>query len=214
MRALMLFSAAGLIGLVAVILVILLTSKNSNNPSSSSVAAAMRAAGCTYQDVTIPTPPGKNMHIQSLSTPVKWQTYPPAGGQHYYRWAVWNFYTEPVPPKMVVHNEEHGGVILWWGATTPQSEIDQLRAFYDSHPNSVVGTPAEPIDGKSLGSKVAITAWTGDPSKYGKNGYYGFGHAAVCPTFDKAAFTKFRDAYIGKGPEGIPTSANDPGLGG
>ena len=213
MRGLMLFAGAGLVALGAVIFVVILTSKHSGKATDASVASAMKAAGCTYQDVTITIPKGQGTHIPTLETKVKWLTYPPAGGQHYGQWAVWNFYRDPVAPKMVVHNEEHGGVILWWGQNVPSSEIDKINAFYTSSPNSMLGTPAAPVDGKSLGSKVAITAWTGDPSKYGRNGYHGFGHVAVCPTFDEGAFKKFRDAYRGKGPEGIPTSANNPGEG-
>lgn len=211
---LMLFAGAGIVALGAVIFLIILTSKHDGKATDATVAAAMKAAGCTYQDVTITIPKGKGTHIPTLATPVKWQTYPPAGGQHFGQWAVWNFYREGVDPKMVVHNEEHGGVILWWGQQTPSSEVDKLNAFYNASPNSMLGTPAQPIAGKSLGSKVAISAWTGDPAKYGRHGNRGFGHVAVCPAFDQSAFTKFRDAYRGKGPEGVPTSANDPGMGG
>jgi hypothetical protein len=210
----MLFAAAGLVGLAAVILLIVLTGRGGDKANGASLAATMRAAGCTYEDVTIPKPAGGNMHIPTLETKVTWLTYPPAGGQHFSRWAVWNFYREAVPPKTAVHNLEHGGVIIWWGPETPSSEVDKLNAFYNESPNSMLGTPIGPIDGKSLGSKVAISAWTGDPKKYGRNGYYGEGHVAVCPTFDEGAFAKFRDAYRGKGPEGVPTSANDPGMGG
>jgi hypothetical protein len=214
LRGLMVFAAAGLVGLAAVVAVIFLTQKGSSKPNDASVAAAMEAAGCTYQDVKIPAPPkGQTTHIPTLATPVNWNSYPPAGGQHYGQWAVWGFYTEPVDPKQVVHNEEHGGVVLWWGPSTPKSEIDKLQAFYNDSPNSMFGTPLGTIKGKSLGSKVALTAWTGDPSTYQRNGDFGTGHVAICPTFDQAAFTKFRDAFRGKGPEGIPTSANNPGDG-
>ena len=57
----------------------------------------------------------------------------------------------------------------------------------------MVGTPYP-----SLGNKVAITAWT---SPSGGNGE---GHAAICPTFNEKAFSAFRDAYRGKGPERFP----------
>ena len=214
LRLLVMLSAASLLILGAVILAIVLTQKSSGKPNSSSVAAAMRAAGCTYQDVKIPAPPkGQTTHIPTLASPVNWNSYPPAGGQHYGQWAVWGFYTEPVDPKQAVHNEEHGGVVLWWGPKTPQSEIDKLHAFYTASPNSMFGTPLGTIKGKSLGSKVAITAWTGDPSKYQRSGDYGTGHLAICPSFNESAFAQFRDAYRGKGPEGIPTSANNPGEG-
>jgi hypothetical protein len=71
----------------------------------------------------------------------------------------------------------------------------------------MVGTPLA-----SLGKRVAITAWTGDPQRYGSDPkYFGDGKAAVCPTFNAKAFKTFRDAYRGKGPEGIPMSANERG---
>ena len=53
-------------------------------------------------------------------------------------------------------------------------------------------------------------------AKYTKNGYFGQGHIGVCPAFtDKTekAFVAFRDAYRGKGPEGIPLELDKPGLG-
>jgi hypothetical protein len=220
---LILFAASGVVALAVVIAVFAFAGSNdkSSNGSTTStlegnagVASAMRAAGCTYQDVAGPKPPkGQAQHIQSLADKVDWNTFPPAGGQHYPLWAVWGFYTDAVNPKQVVHNEEHGGAVLWWGPKVPQSEIDKLRSFYDSSPNSMFGTPLPgTIDGKSLGSKVAITAWTGDASTYQRSNW-GFEHVAVCPRFDESAFTKFRDAYRGKGPEGIPTSANNPGEG-
>ena len=71
-----------------------------------------------------------------------------------------------------------------------------------------------PIAG--LGRKVAISAWTGDPAKYQRNGDYGEGHVAVCQKFDDAtrdAFVAFRDKFRGKGPEGIPEDQNQPGSG-
>lgn len=209
------FAALGLLALGGVIAVIALASGGGGGgkTSDSDLAAAMTAAGCTFQTVTAPRPPGGQTHIQSLSTPVTWNTYPPSNGQHYPLWAVWGFYDDPVNPKQVMHNEEHGAIVMWWGPKTPHSEIEQMRAFYNSSPNSMFGTPIGTIKGKSLGSKVALTAWTGDASKYQRNNYFGFGHVAICARFDEKAFKAFRDAYRGKGPEGIPASLNNPGEG-
>jgi hypothetical protein len=176
-----------------------------------SVQAAMTAAGCTYKNVP-PNPPKEagNFHgdAPTLTTKMNWATDPPSAGGHYYLWAVWNFYRSPLNPRQVVHNEEHGGVILWWGDKVPSSTVDQLEAFYRESPISMVGTPYP-----TLGNKIAITAWTGDPSNYGRDGDYGTGHIAICPKFDEAAFKTFRDAYRGEGPEGIPESSNTPGSG-
>lgn len=209
------FAAAGLIALAVVIGVIAFAGGgggSSNEVNDTQVAAAMRAADCTYRSVKPANFRPNHLDMPTLTTKPNWNTFPPAGGVHFGQWAVWGFHDEgPVNPRMIVHNEEHGGVVLWWGPQTPASEVDKLRDFYTSDPVGVVATEILPFEGKTLGSKVAITAWTGDPKKYFKNGYLGTAHVAVCPTFNENAFKTFRDAFIGKSVEGIPRSANQPG---
>ena len=182
--------------------------------SSTDAKAALLAAGCTYKDVK-PLPPKKdptNYHadVPTLSTPTKglWSTSPPSAGAHYGLWAVWGFYRTPVNPRQVVHNEEHGAVVIWWGNKVPKSTVDQLESFYNQQPDGVFGTPYP-----ALGDKIALTAWTGNPADYYRNGNFGMGHIAVCSKFDQKAFDAFRSAYRGKGPEGIPLSADEPGTG-
>ena len=58
--------------------------------------------------------------------------------------------------------------------------------------------------------------WDTWAAAHGQDGYYGQGHIGVCTRYDAAtakAFKAFRDAYRNKGPEGIPSSANQPGMG-
>ena len=197
-------------GIVALIVVIALVAFGGGSSSDSNVAKAMTAAGCTYKSVKASVPNGQT-HVNSLTAKLPWNTSPPSNGQHYPAWAVWGFYTQPINPRQVVHNEEHGGVVYWWGPDVPQSTIEKLRQIYEEEPTGTFGTPYA-----NFGSKVAVTAWTGNPAQYGRNGNYGQGHIAVCPTFnDKTAdaIRTFRDAFRGKGPEGIPLSADAPGLG-
>jgi uncharacterized protein DUF3105 len=182
--------------------------------SKSDVASTMAAAGCTYRQV-VPFKPttktgGYHGDVPTLSTKVKWSTFPPSAGAHYQLWAVWGFYRTPVNPRNVVHNEEHGAVVLWWGPKVPSTTVDKLEKFYDSSPGGMFGTPIA-----GLGSKIALTAWTGDPAKYSvtPNGNHGIGHIAICPNFDQHAFETFRDAFRGKGPEGIPLQYDQPGMG-
>jgi len=206
-------AGAGLVGLAVALIVVFAGGKSSDASTSSNkeVAAAMAAAGCTYvTKAVLPPKDGQNFHNDSptLASKVKWSTFPPSGGGHYPLWAVWGFYTQPVNARQVVHNEEHGGVIIWWGPNVSQETIAQLRTFYDGSPTGMFGTPIA-----GLGNKIALTAWTGDPTRYYQNGYYGVGHLAVCSKFDEKAFTTFRDAYRGKGPEGIPLSSDQQGTG-
>jgi hypothetical protein len=180
--------------------------------TNAEVKAAMTAAGCTYRDVK-PRPPaagvgGGGFHADSptLTSKVKWSTFPPSSGGHYSQWAPWGFYRTPQNPRQVVHNLEHGGVVMWWGPKVPTATIDDMERFYRESEDGMFGTPIAGFD-----SKIALTAWTGDPAKYYRNGDYGIGHIAVCTKFDEDAFKAFRDAFRGKGPEGIKTSQNKRG---
>jgi len=208
---------AAIVGAVVVLV-------GSSKSSAANVRATMLAAGCTYEDVAPKPPKDKvNYHadVPTLSTPMNklWNTFPPAAGAHYGLWAVWGFYTAPVNPRQVVHDEEHGAIVMWWGPKVPASTVRQLQAFYNEPVSGgagdgMFGTPLDqPIDGKSLGDKVALTAWTGDVTRYYRNGYYGIGHVAICPGYNAKAFKAFRDAYRGHGPEGIPLQDDEPGMG-
>jgi len=203
--------AGAAIGVVIVVLLLAGGKKHSAAPVLPSQAkAALTAAGCTYRSV-LPLPPkSKNYHndVPTLTTKVKWSTFPPSGGAHYPAWAVWGFYREPVNPRQVVHNLEHGAVVIWWGPQVPSTTVDKLEQFYNESPTGMFGTPIA-----GLGKKIALNSWTGDPAKYYRNGYYGTGQIAVCTHFDQKAFAEFRDAFRGKGPEGIPLSLDKPGMG-
>ncbi len=196
-------------GVVVLLVVVLLVALGGGGVSAAAVAKNMASAGCTFKNVKAYVPAGQGTHVNSLTKAFPWNTDPPSNGQHYPLWAVWGFYTQPVNPRMVVHNEEHGGVILWWGSNVPQSTVSKLEAFYNEQPGGVFGTPYP-----SLGKKIAISAWTGTTSDYRRNGYYGEGHLAVCNGYTAAtakAFASFRKLYRGHGPEGIPLCADQPG---
>jgi len=201
-------AGAGILGLVVVALLFALGAGGKSDDEK--VASLMTQAGCTFKTVKASVPNGVT-HVASLTAKLPWNTNPPSNGQHYPQWAVWGFYNQAVNPRMVVHNEEHGGIILWWGPQTPKATVDRLRNLYDEQTTGVFGTPYA-----NFGSRVAISAWTGDPTRYGRNGYYGQGHLATCLHYDDAtekAFRAFRDAYRGHGPEGIPLSADQAGMG-
>jgi hypothetical protein len=198
-------AASGVLALVVVLVVVFA------GGGSGKVADLMQSAGCDFKTVDAFVPKGQQTHVNSLTAPIHWNTFPPSNGQHYPEWAVWGFYTEAVNPRRVVHNEEHGGVVLWWGPQVSESTVEQLRALYNEDPAGMFGTPIAGLDGK-----VAISAWTGDPARYTRDGYYGQGHVATCTDYDaqtKKAFEAFRDEYRDNGPEGIPISQNQPGMG-
>ena len=203
------FGASGIVALGVVILLILLLGGHgkSGGTSDASIGKTMRAAGFSYSSNPIKPPPAGQIHLAKLTDKVSdWTTDPPDGGQHYYTPAPFNFYDDAVPPKIVVHNQEHGGMIIWYGPKISAATKDQLRSFWQQSSDGILATPYAP-----LGDKIALTAWTGDPARYQRNGYWGEGHIAVGKRFDQKAFAAFRDAFRGKGPERFPLSQMTPG---
>ena len=191
------FAASGIVGLAAVAAVIALASGgNGGTANAADVSAAMQAAGCTFKTVKAT---GRE-HVTSLDQKMKYNTSPPSNGNHYISPATWGFYTTAAIPSQVVHNEEHGGVIIWWGDKVPQATVDKLHDFYSSSPNGMIGTPYP-----ALGNKIALTAWTAPEGETGE------GRISVCGAYDEDAFTAFRDAFRGKGPERYPMDTMTPG---
>jgi hypothetical protein len=191
------FAASGVLGLAAVAAIIGLTSGGSGEKANAAnVAPTLAAAGCTFKTVKATG----RQHVTSLDKKIKYNTTPPSNGNHYYSPATWGFYGSAANPIQVVHNEEHGGVIIWWGDKVPQATIDKLHEFYSSSPNGMLGTPYP-----KLGNKIALTAWTSP------EGGVGHGRVAVCNAYNEKAFTAFRDAFRGKGPERYPLDTLTPG---
>jgi hypothetical protein len=208
---------AGGVALVAVgvvLIVVLAGGKDSSAGNPQAIAAAMKAAGCTLS--TSKAAPSAE-HIASLdpSEKVTYTTYPAVSGKHYQVPAIWDNYTQEVDPRQVVHNEEHGGVIVWVGPGVSASERQQINDFYDESPNAMLVTPIENTATAVTypkhappGSKIYLTAWT-EEVKDGK--VKGTNVIATCQRFDEKAFTAFRDEFRGTGPERFPVSQLTPG---
>ncbi len=82
-------------------------------PSASSNGPANQALGHTHV-------PG----------PVRYSVTPPVGGNHNASWMNCGVYDKPVPAERAVHNLEHGAVWITYQPSLPQSEVNQLRAFF------------------------------------------------------------------------------------
>lgn len=179
----LLLAGGGVVVAVAIVFAVVL----SRGGGGGSPAAKLAAAGCVFGTYASQ---GRN-HVSSLTANVKYSTFPPTSGPHYFQPAIWNRYSQPLALVQEVHNLEHGGVIVQYGDKVPQATVDQLTAFYDSSPNGLLLAPLP-----KLGTKIALTAWT---------------HLATCTRFEETAFTAFRDAYRAKGPEPFPLSSLAPG---
>lgn len=192
------FAFSGVAGVIVVIAFLVL----GKNGGSADVVSAMKTAGCTLESY----PALARTHLTNLKATPKWNSFPPSSGPHYVNAAVWGAYTEPLVELQVVHNLEHGGVVIQYGDKVPNETVAKLTAFYEESPNGLILAPLP-----KLGRDVALTAWNAEADQPGKQGKPGRGYLATCRIFDEAAFKAFRDSYRGKGPERIPLDQLAPG---
>jgi hypothetical protein len=182
-------SAAGFVAVVVVVLIVALAGGGSN---AKAAIKTIQAQGCQYRKYpALPRAP----HYSTLSPnpPPKWNSFPPTSGRHYVTPLTFNLYTEPVPEIQLVHNLEHGAVILQYGDKVPDAQVQQITSWYQKDANAVIVAPLP-----KLGAKVALTAWT---------------DWTECNGFDEKAANAFRSAFRYHAPESgvFPKSALEPG---
>jgi hypothetical protein len=153
--------------------------------------------------------PMGRQHVDKLSEGFKYNSFPPTSGPHYPPGpkapAVWNVYDAPVDELALIHNLEHGGVVVQYGPDVSPQTVQQIVAWYGDSPEGLVvaplpeSMPIAPAPPADWQSKIFLTAWT---------------HVASCSAFSEDAFTNFRDDYRGPdgdAPEKFPLSALQPG---
>jgi hypothetical protein len=200
-RIILLGGIAALVVAALVLGIIFVTSRGGGGER-----AALEDAGCTLRSY-----PGlKGTHLQELhpKTRAKWNSFPPTSGTHYHTPAIWDFYGRDQPVLLVqsVHNLEHGGIVVHYGKDVSDAEVEQLRSWYLDDPNAILVAPLP-----ALKNKIALSAWTTPDTGLTKATANGRGWLAICPKFDKDAFSAFREAHRYKGPERFDPSTLQPG---
>ena len=156
------------------------------------VGPAAKAAGCQLQ-----TKKGTARdHTRSLDDRVKYNTNPPTTGRHYEIPAQDGIYGQAPQDEQLVHNMEHGRVIIWVKPSLPAKQRADIRALVEDDSYQMVLVPR-----RNMPYAVAATAWDADPAPNGT------GELLLCndvndKTFD--ALQAFRDEHRSQGPEPIP----------
>ena len=156
-------------------------------PAAPAETAAAAPAGCTAEEFE---DQGAD-HVTEPPPGFEYNSFPPTSGPHGPAPAVWNLYVNPVPQLALIHNLEHGGVVVQIGQAVPQETLKAIIDWYVGSPAGIVVAPLP-----ELGGDVALTAWR---------------YLLTCDGFDEAAFTSFRDDHRFKGPERIPPALMEPG---
>ena len=129
--------------------------------------------------------PTKN-HVED-GTAVAYNSVPATSGDHYFSPQPCGFYEGEVPDERVVHNLEHGNIIISYNLED-SNEIDQLREVY----NDLEGWKDHYTVARSYPKiepgQVALSAW---------------GVLDVMNGVDQDRIERFYEHYVGRlGPEG------------
>jgi hypothetical protein len=166
-------AVATLLVAAAVVGVILVRSSN------ESAAQAAKEAGCsadrTFDDQG-------QTHIKQGESHPQYNSTPATSGWHYTSPANWGDYDSPVDEETLVHNLEHGGIVIQYN-NLPDKQLDQLLEFVDGYAEGVIAAPNPNID-----KPIAITAWR---------------HLITCQQFSGPVVKDFIEERCGKGPEQV-----------
>lgn len=110
---------------------------------------------------------------------------PPTSGPHYELPAQPGFYTTPLAPEALVHNLEHGQIVIWYNPDADGLVLTQIEILAQQEQ---VATVAAPYEGVSGVTTLVITAWQ---------------HSQACESPSQEVMDDFRRQFQGHSPEPI-----------
>ncbi|WP_372661716.1 DUF3105 domain-containing protein [Cohnella sp.] len=120
--------------------------------------------------------------------PVQYAMKIPTSGIHSPHDLKFGFYKNKPPYEELVHNLEHGDIIIYYRAEADSATLDQLE-YLSKFREAGAGVLAVPNEDIPDGKEIVVTAWT---------------HTMELPAFNEQAVGKFIYDFINKGPEQIP----------
>jgi hypothetical protein len=153
---------------------------------------AAAAAACKLES----NPATSRAHTTDINQRVKYKQNPPNSGRHYETPAEDGLYLKAPPDVTLVHEQEHGRVVVWVKPGLPRSVREQIRALFDEDSYQTVVVPR-----RNMPDPIVATAWGRDPTPLGT------GYTLACPKWDENvidAIRAFRDEHRSNGPEAVP----------
>jgi Protein of unknown function (DUF3105) len=120
-----------------------------------------------------------------------YSSLPATSGPHWGNPAAWGAYSGAQAESQLVHNLEHGGIVIWYDpAEVPAQDVERLANYVDEQVTSGVGGRfkfiASPWAGEDFGHPIAATAWQ---------------YILYLDEMDLDAIRAFADAHYGRAPE-------------
>jgi hypothetical protein len=149
----------------------------------------------------------KATHVPPAEMPedFEYNSYPPTSGPHHPSPAVWDVYGEPIAQRHLIHNLEHGGVVIQYGFDVPEATINELIAWYREDPDGIIIAPLPDTEQAArLADRITVGAWwaeLADETNPLSEVEREEGRLLTCSGFDEEAFSDFRDENRAHGPE-------------
>lgn len=165
------------------------TGGGDGKPSNAAYGVSEDAAKCADIEEAEPQ---EAKHIDPGTEHPPYNTNPPTSGPHFAAPLAPidpGFYTNDIEAEKVIHNLEHGMIVIWYRPDAPDETKQAVEDAVNEQPTATVAVPWDDIDSPY---DVAITAWA---------------KLQNCEQVSKDVVDHFRELYQGKGPEnvGIPT---------
>ncbi len=182
------------LGIVLVVLAVVmaLVVKDRGKPTEL-VGVPLADAGCTETEHPALQ---EAEHIEEGAAHGPYSSDPPTSGPHYGTPADTGFYPTALPTEQVIHNMEHGQIVIWYAPDIEQRELDMVEKITRQEPLANIAIPAINLEPNA---KLALTAW---------------GALQFCEEISGEAIDIFRAQFQGKGPEqvGVPVFELPEGL--
>ena len=157
-------------------------------PETAAATESVPTATCSREEF----PSQGQNHVDELPDDFEYNSFPATSGPHAAEWVIWNAYSQQLPALNLVHNLEHGGIVVQFGPDLPEEDLQAVAEWYLEDPVALVLAPLPELE-----DRIALTAWT---------------RLITCDGFDLEEFTAFRDEFRFNGPEAIPPENLQPGM--
>ncbi|ETT41296.1 hypothetical protein C161_01525 [Paenibacillus sp. FSL R5-192] len=161
----------------------------------------MQGAGKTYNvadlksNATIDVTDDKYYGADHTEDPIQYEMTIPTSGPHNPHDIKFGFYTDFPGYNYLVHNLEHGDIIIYYRENASEDLKEHLK-YLAKFREAGAGILAVPNKDIPEGSEVVVTAWT---------------KTMKLDQFDDAKVGTFINKYINQGPEKIPASVRQGG---
>ena len=97
-------------------------------------------------------------HVNRGVQHAPYNSNPPTSGPHYPDWARWGVFDQPQPDELLVHNLEHGGIVVHYNCPDGCPELaGQLRDVVAGYRSKVILAPRPNPD---VPCRITLSAWT------------------------------------------------------